>query len=109
MLPASKRLSRTEFSSVFAAGRRFHSEHLTVIYAANSPTAASVVVSKKVAKLAVVRNRLRRRAYTLLRPRVVTMPTGAYIVLYKAGSALIPRRTLATELSELLAKIEKAR
>lgn len=53
------------------------------VYAAGSARRAAVVVSKKVAKSAVVRNRLRRQVYTALRG--AGPATGTSIVLLKSA------------------------
>jgi ribonuclease P protein component len=109
MLPASQRLSRVEFSTVFKNGRRFHSEHFTLVYDPTFPTKASVVVSKKVAKLAVTRNLLRRLAYATVRSFFIPATSGGLIVLYKVGTLKVSRHSLTAELTTLLAKIPKSR
>lgn len=63
MLSRDNRLNRTLFSEYFARGKRLHSEHFTVVYASAIDFKVSVVVSKKVAKKAHDRNRLKRQIY----------------------------------------------
>lgn len=67
MLRKKERLSREEFNRFFSVGRRYHSPLFQLIYAPCDAFHASVVVPKKVIKLAVGRNKLRRRAYDTLR------------------------------------------
>ena len=70
---------QVDFDRVFANGRRRKTAPLTVIVAprpeANSPARLGVIVSKRVSRLAVVRNRVRRRvreAFRALQPQMIT-------------------------------------
>ena len=66
MLPKNKRLTREEFSRVFSVGKRKHNTLFQCITVPADTLKAAVVVSKKVHKLAVKRNRLRRQLYGIL-------------------------------------------
>ncbi len=96
------RLSRTDFATVFAKGKRIHSKHATLILMPNKDLALSVVVSKKVAKKAVDRNTLKRRVYALAVP-YRQAPIDA-IVLLKVGALRVPRKLFQTEIEALLAQ-----
>jgi len=110
MISATRRLPRADFAKYFKAGQRYQSPHFTlVINITSSPTKAAVVVSKKVAKSAVDRNRLRRRAYGVIATHPVFLGTGVYILIYKAGALASPRLSLAAELTLLLANSGKPR
>ena len=63
------RLGRTELVDVMKRGKRAQSTLFSCVYlSAPLPTSrAGVVVSKKVAATAVVRNRMRRQTYEVLR------------------------------------------
>ncbi len=63
MLARANRLRRAEFNEYFKRGKRLQSDHFTVVYVAASDFKVSVVVSKKVAKKAHDRNRLKRQIY----------------------------------------------
>lgn len=63
MLARANRLRRAEFNEYFKRGKRLHSDHFTVVYVAAPDFKVSVVVSKKVAKKAHDRNRLKRQMY----------------------------------------------
>lgn len=66
-------------------GKRAHSPLYTIVYSPSPTFHASVVVSKKVARLAVDRNKIRRRIYDILRRyQSRTGVTGVCIVLTKA-------------------------
>lgn len=67
MFKKAERLSKREFDEVFRIGKRHHFPHLTVIIAPRESRSVSVVVGKKVSRLAVRRNTLRRRIYAILR------------------------------------------
>ena len=65
MLPKRRRLRAAEVREILRRGRSIRSGPYSVTYL-SGPAAAAVVVSTKVAKTAVLRNRLRRRAYAVL-------------------------------------------
>lgn len=81
MLAKQQRLSRREFDRVFQHGVRSHTPYGQVIYTSAPSAKAAVVVSKKVAKSAVERNRLRRRVYSILEN--TTLPPAHYIFILK--------------------------
>lgn len=67
MLPKRRRLSAREVKDVMAVGRSRRAGLLSAKYIiGGTPLRASAVVSKKVAKKAVERNRLRRALYRAL-------------------------------------------
>ncbi len=111
MFARSARLSRLEFSNFFTKrdALRFHGQWQSVVFVPHELAKFSVVVSKKVSKRAVVRNKLRRRAYGTLANNVASIPTGVVIVLYKPGASKANRLILQTELVGLLARISKSR
>lgn len=67
MLSKKERLNREEFSHFFAIGRRFHTSCVQCIYTPHDTVHVAVVISKKSAKHAVVRNKLRRQIYAIVR------------------------------------------
>jgi ribonuclease P protein component len=110
MVASSSRIPRAAFAAFFASGKRYHGPHMTIVVNPSDSLGVSVVVSKKVAKKAVDRNRLRRRAYGVVERYAKVMPTPhALIVQYKPGALTASRHTLALELSSLLAQISKPR
>ena len=67
MLPKRQRVTRAFFSDIMSRGKVFHSKAATLrILPTTNTSAFSVVVSKKIARRAVVRNTLRRRGYRAL-------------------------------------------
>ncbi len=84
MLGKKERLSRDAFNRFFSVGKRYHSASFQVVYAAHSTFHASVVVPKKIEKLAVRRNTIRRRIYDILRHYTREQKTqGVFIVIVK--------------------------
>jgi ribonuclease P protein component len=84
MLAKSQRLPRLIFSDVFARGKRIHGPNSTLIISPSPAFACSVVVSKKVAKKAHDRNRIKRRLYALVRELIGTnSPSIALIIMTK--------------------------
>ena len=67
-------------------------------------THVAVVVSKKVHKSAVVRNRIRRRIYELIRVHMPTFKHPAELVftVYQPEAATMPAEKLAEEVRNLL-------
>ena len=102
MLAKKERLSREAFSRFFVAGKRHHTTLFQIIYTPHPTFHASVVVSKKIAKTAVLRNKLRRRIYDIVRrQRVATGMTGVYIFITKP-------EVVKTTFTELKAQVEAA-
>lgn len=68
MLPKENRLTKQdEFSTILKSGRRLKSRFLVVsILAKSNALRVGLVVSKRVSKKAVVRNRIRRVIYHIL-------------------------------------------
>lgn len=106
MLPKKERLSRKEFSRFFSMGARIHSPVFQVVYTPYPTFHASVVVPKKVARLAVTRNRIRRRVYDILRTYKKTYGiTGVYIYLCKQNIDTMAPHALNEEVITILKKI----
>jgi ribonuclease P protein component len=93
MLAKLKRVSRPEFTTAYAAGQRYHSPFLTLVCVPGPVFKASVVVSKKVAKKAHDRNRLRRRLYEVLSALASAEAiSGTILVLTKPPLATLTKR-----------------
>ena len=105
MFSAKERLSRPAFTEYFKSGRRFQSPALTLVYSPSPKLGVSAVVGKKVSKLAVGRNRIRRRLYAGMRHSFTndTVISGVYIVIAKPAAVTYTRAALALEIAALLA------
>ena len=87
-------------------GNLFSSEHLSIkAVRGKAPVSeVRVVVSKKVAKNAVLRNRLKRRIQSIFKE---VNPKSSQVIFYtKAGSSELPFRDLQREVKYLLEKIK---
>lgn len=99
MLAKKQRLPRLVFSEVFSRGKRINNPYTTLIINPSQSFACSVVVSKKVAKKAHDRNRIRRRLYALVREQIATnSPALALIIVTKPAIAKLTK----TEFKEVL-------
>ncbi len=86
MLPNQNRLRRREdFAKVYASGDRYRGKHLNlrVFFDSNAPlvTRIGIVVSKKVSKLAVSRNRFKRQIRAIFRQLLSQLKDGLQIVV----------------------------
>jgi ribonuclease P protein component len=110
MLKKKERLDRVSFNRFFSAGKRLHSPSLMLIYAPHEQFKVSAVVSKKIAKTAVLRNKFRRRIYnTCARLTKTERPSGVCIIIAKDGAIHMPYQTLTEELHELIHKTHALR
>ena len=91
---------------VYKQGRTARGPACLLRYAANprrSDCRIAVVVSKKVAKSAVVRNRIRRRLYAAIEARAEVLP--AYDLVFtvlKADVAIVDEKHINAIISQLL-------
>ena len=88
---------------VYANGKAIRTQLLTIKYVPNTHRTHprfSIVVSKKVLKSAVGRNRIRRRLYEYLRPQIKDMPAVYDVVVIATSSEI--RKMPATELKDQL-------
>ncbi|MFM2339491.1 MAG: Ribonuclease [Candidatus Parcubacteria bacterium] len=112
MLKKAERIPRGQFETIFKTGKRLHVPLCQLVYQVAPGPAFSVVVSKKVAKQAVVRNRLRRQVYGVVE-RYLREDGGvvkvAGIFLLKPTSPTPTRAQVAAAISDLLAQINKSR
>lgn len=103
MLPKKERLSRDEFNRFFSGGKRIHSPHIQCIYSPNETLHVSVVVSKKTAKTSVMRHKIRRRIYDIVRRhRQSTGLAGVFIFLTKTGISTLQYDALKKEVEQII-------
>lgn len=107
MLAKPQRLSRVQFLSFFKSGKRRHSDVVTVVCTPYPTFHASVVVSKKVSKKAVDRNRIRRQIYSQLYQYKVQKHTGVFIVMVKPGFVALSRKQALEQTKALIEGIVK--
>lgn len=104
MFSKKERLSRAEFSREFPKTKRFHNDFMTLHFLSSAKVQVSVVTGKKVSKLAVIRNRTRRRVYAALRRNFNKNPkNGIFIVVCKPTIVSLPAALFESEIQKLLA------
>ena len=97
--------------SVYRRGKTIRGPYCLIRYA-HHPTRtdyrAAVVVSKKVNKSAVVRNRIRRRIYAIVRQQPIAPGTDLIITVFDEIVATVAPEQLQQSLSRQLGKLPAA-
>lgn len=108
MLPKKHRLSKAaDVKKTTAKGRSFFNPNFVLKSLPGSTEArATVVVSVKVSKNAVVRNRIKRVLREELRNIVPNFKPGTYVVIVKPSAAKIASAELRENFVEALRKIK---
>ncbi len=107
MLKRGERLSRTQFVEFGRKGKRFHSEALTMSFFPYQTFHGAVVVSKKVSKSAVRRNRLRRQVYAQLQNVKQLGKTGVFVFILKPESEKMTNAQFRGAVKDLIERTEK--
>jgi ribonuclease P protein component len=110
VLPNQNRLRRREdFAKVYASGDRYRGTYLSlrILFDSNTPlvTRIGIVVSKKVSKLAVTRNRFKRQLRAIFRQLLSQLKDGLQIVVTVTTVQSKPSyQEIWDDLNKLLAK-----
>ncbi|MCX7553166.1 ribonuclease P protein component [Marinicella sp. S1101] len=108
--PKGKRLlTRLDYSRVFSKSKRIHNRAFTLLIHFNDNTTSSkmgMVVSKKVHKTAVQRNRIKRLIRESFRTKQ-NLNTAEYVIMAKPGSARYTNTELLAFLNQLWSQTEK--
>jgi len=93
MLPKKNRITRKNFPDFKIRATRAYSQFFSgSLYknetSSNTLSHVSVVISKKVAKTAVVRNRMRRRFYAIVEPLIKNSSQPLSLILYPKAESL---------------------
>jgi ribonuclease P protein component len=109
--PKGKRLlTRLDFSRVFSKSKRIQNQQFTLLVhytEANKPTRMGFVVSKKVDKTAVQRNRIKRLIRESFRVQK-KIKTADYVVLAKPGVTKLNNQLITLSLNQLWQQTEKS-
>lgn len=101
MLPKQKRLGTQAVKEVLARGKNRRAAHLSMkILTTTTPFRCAVVVSKKLAKTAVKRNKLRRAVYQAL--GAASLPSQGHAILFVQS---IPEVSLVAAFSSEIKKL----
>lgn len=106
--PKSKRLlTQFDYNRVFKKSRRVRSRHFQLVYQFNNkPPRLGMIVSRKVSKKAVTRNRIKRLIRESFRQNK-DLNIGEYVVLVKPGFELNikEKKNIRKELDDLWRKV----
>ena len=108
MLKKANRLAKAkDIQKAFARGRAFFSPFFNIkyVFSANAPR-FTVVISTKVFKKAVSRNRLKRIVREYIRKNLPKFKTGDYIISFKPKAATVTEKIIMDSFVETLAKIK---
>lgn len=90
MLPKNNRFTTQLFQLVFPKTKKMRTKNGLFLYArAKSNPKFSVVVSKKITKKAVERNKLRRQIYTLFRTQLVPFVHDKHVIFLYKGTPVL--------------------
>ncbi len=106
MLPKPKRLSTKAFKEIIDTGKYLHNPlFLFRSVSFQGPSKFSVSVPKKVAKTAVLRNKIRRRIYSVLNKLFPEFKDGIQAILIAKPDILKASfKELSTEIKEFFGK-----
>ncbi len=104
MLPAPFRLRlRKDILATLKQGRQKHSSYLILYFLPADNLKVGFVVSQKVSKKAVERNRLKRRLREIIRREwLYRLMPGYYLFVAKKGASELSFEDLKKEVSDLL-------
>ncbi|MGB3922012.1 MAG: ribonuclease P protein component [Minisyncoccia bacterium] len=104
MLPRNRRISRELFEVILKFGKKVDSKYFFLRTAPSKTARLAVSVSKKISKKAVVRNKIRRRTYSVVRELLPALPKKLFLLIAKPGTDKLRGEELKNELAELLSK-----
>lgn len=91
MLPSNRRIERQLFSQIMANSKRYHSTSFVFYLSpindkSGTPSKFSFSISKKILKSAVLRNKQRRRGYSVIQKHINSIkPNFFCFFVYKKG------------------------
>ncbi len=101
-MPAPCRMDRQEVLTVLKSRKQVKSSHFSVVYN-EGVGGCAVVVSKKIERLAVNRNKTKRRIFSILRS--TTPPNKNCVVFVKVKITNVPYKDIQKELTSLIMKV----
>jgi len=110
--PKGKRLlTRLDFSRVFSKSKRIQNKHFTLLVHytnSNQSPRLGLVVSKKVDKTAVQRNRIKRLIRESFRIKN-NLKSADYVMMAKPGVAKLSNKIITASLNQLWQNLEKTK
>lgn len=107
MVPKNNRINRENFEKVMKKGGFVNSSLFSLRFTKKleKSTCFSIVVAKKIAKTAVLRNKIRRRAYSILKKLTRNLESPYFIILFsKKGVETASFEETRTDIESLLKK-----
>ena len=107
MIPKKSRINREDFEKMMKMGRLCNGGLFSLRFLKNTgkSTHFSVVVSKKVAKTAVLRNKIRRRGYSIFQKVQKELKNNGFIILFaKKGAEKATFAETEAQIQEILKK-----
>lgn len=99
MLNKREKLSASEVRAILKKGRAVRTAHVLAKYKTAGSRKAAVVISKKIARSAVERNRLRRALYRALRQKLPARIHAVFLVQKKTDDFTPDTVTICSKLS----------
>lgn len=108
MLKKSKRLNTSIFNNIIEKGQSFHGPFLIVrAKSVDSPSKFAVSVPKKVAKTAVLRNKIKRRVFDCLKEIIPNIKkNGNFIFIAKTGIEKLKYIQIKEEINKIFVKMD---
>jgi ribonuclease P protein component len=105
MFAKKNRLGKTsDVQKTFAVGRGFFNPYFSLRFVAKAaaPARITVVVSTKVAKRAVVRNKIKRVVREQIRLRLAQMRSGDYAIVARPAASKLAKPEIKEQILKLL-------
>lgn len=103
MLPKSKRLTRDDFSKI-QKRTIIRANYFDVILSPSNETKFACVIAKKRVKLAVDRNKIRRKVYSILQG--INLKSSQLVIIYpKQNMSNAPFKVISEEIHKVFATI----
>ncbi len=105
MLKKINRIRKTrEMNKVYKLGKTIHTSTLVIKFFEDSKIRIAFVISKKISKKAVDRNRIKRVLREFLRLNMERLKTGDYMINAKTRIAALDNASIRLELDHALRK-----
>ena len=106
MLKKANRINKTrELQKVYRSGKSVHTSALVIKFVAAPRIQAAFVVSKKVSKKAVERNRIKRVLREHFRLSIQKIKSGKYMIMVKPAAAKLKNPEVRDNFKNALEKI----
>ncbi|KKS83227.1 MAG: Ribonuclease P protein component [Parcubacteria group bacterium GW2011_GWA2_43_11] len=106
MLKKKQRLSRAEFTNLLKQGRRLHSPYFSLLYMSAAETKCGLVVGKKIAKKATMRNKVRRQIYAIFGENLASLGKIYCVLLTRPNITSLSYLELKTEIEKAIKTIK---